>query len=352
MRVGAERQAEMPGVFRTVIGLRLRAQYCLHHLCLFALVGHILQHAVEQAGGDDLPQRKIAPEGGEIFLQRDQLLAAWRFVDAIDHGRGLVFQCLCRRDIGGDHEILDHPMRVEPFANGDFGNLALIVEHDPPFGQFEFERIALVACGGEHFPACPQVLQPFVRLARIDPCLRVLVSDIRRNPHNGSAELLFEHLTLRIDMQMAHHRRAILALLERADIGTQHFGQHGHDAVGEIDRIAAFARLAVKRAGWADVKRYIGDCDHRLEAALPVRFGPDRIVMVARIGGVDGDNGQVAEVFALVCAQRQLRRELRFLKCCLGEDMRNAVLGDCNQRKRLGRERIAQNLDHLHARAG
>src|SRR3546814_6609273 len=43
VRVGRQRQAEMPGVARPVIGLHLAAQHRFHHLHLFGLVAHILE---------------------------------------------------------------------------------------------------------------------------------------------------------------------------------------------------------------------------------------------------------------------------------------------------------------------
>ncbi len=137
MRIGAEREAEMPGISRPVIGLRLAAQHRFHHQRLFRRVGNILDHAVEQPRRNDLPQRHVLADGLEVIAQRDQLLARRRFVHAIHDRAGLAFERLGRRDIGRDHEILDHTVRVEAFAHGDFGNAALLVEHHPAFWQVE-----------------------------------------------------------------------------------------------------------------------------------------------------------------------------------------------------------------------
>jgi len=155
MGVAAQRKPEMPGIARSVIGLHLAAQHRLHHLRLFSLVAHILEHAIEQRGGDDLAQRELAPEGGEIVTQSKQLLARRRFMHPVNHRRGLGLERLGRRDIGGDHEILDHAVRVEPFAHSDFRDLALLVEHHAAFGQFEFERVASVARLLQRPPAGP-----------------------------------------------------------------------------------------------------------------------------------------------------------------------------------------------------
>ena len=53
---------------------------------------------------------------------------------------------------------------------------------------------------------------------------------------------------------MAGHGRAVFPGAQGTNIGAEYFGQHRHDPVGKIDRIAALAGLAVKRAAGADVK--------------------------------------------------------------------------------------------------
>ena len=71
------------------------------------------------AGLDHLAERELDPERLQIILERDQLLAARRLVDAVHDRRLLRLQRLGRGDIGGDHIILDQPVRVEPLARRD-----------------------------------------------------------------------------------------------------------------------------------------------------------------------------------------------------------------------------------------
>ena len=69
--------------------------------------------------------------------------------------------------------------------------------------------------------------------------------------------------------------------------------QHRHDTVGKVNGIAALQRLAVERAVRSDVVRHVGDGDQQVPAAgiagIVVRFGPDRVVEVAGVFAVDGD---------------------------------------------------------------
>src|SRR3546814_12820234 len=71
-----------------------------------------------------------------------------------------------------------------------------------------------------------------------------------------------------VDDEMARHRGAVLPGFERADARRQSFGKHRHDLVGEIDAVAAPARLAVEVAVGADIIADVGDRGDREETAL------------------------------------------------------------------------------------
>jgi hypothetical protein len=73
--------------------------------------------------------------------------------------------------------------------------------------------------------------------------------------------------------------------------------------------------------------------------------------MVARVAGVDGDDGQMGEVLALVRAERFAGGDLGLLQHILREDMRNAMLVDGDQAEGARRQRIAQHHRHPHPRA-
>ena len=73
--------------------------------------------------------------------------------------------------------------------------------------------------------------------------------------------------------------------------------------------------------------------------------------MIARVAGVDRDDRQVAQILAVILAERQLGRTLRFLNRLWREGVGDAVLVDRDQAERLGGERIAQDIGNLDARA-
>src|SRR5207248_8259888 len=104
--------------------------------------------AVERARLDHLPKREFDSEGLQIILERDQLLAAWRLVDPVHHGRLLRFERARRRYVRGDHEILDEAVRIETITRRDRQDAPLLVKHHSPLRQVELERVALLP-GGE-----------------------------------------------------------------------------------------------------------------------------------------------------------------------------------------------------------
>ncbi len=155
MRVAAQRQAEMPLIGGRIIGLGLGAQHLLHHLRAEIRLADPIQDMVERRRPDHLAQREGDAIGLQIILQRGQLLARGRFVDAV-HDRGLLrLQRLGGGDVGGDHVILDQPVRIEPRTRRDREDAPLLIQHHPSFGQVEVERLARIPRLGQRPPAVP-----------------------------------------------------------------------------------------------------------------------------------------------------------------------------------------------------
>ena len=143
-------------------------------------------------GLDHLAEREFQVEGREIVLERDQFLAARRLVDAIHDRRLLRLQRPGGRDVGGDHEVLDQPVRVEPIARRDRRDAPLLVEHHPALGDVELQRLALVAGREQGAPCAPE------RLERgADQLLRNRAFDFR---HRAGRRADFDpFLTRRVD---------------------------------------------------------------------------------------------------------------------------------------------------------
>ena len=100
------------------------------------------------------------------------------------------------------------------------------------------------------------------------------------------------------------------------------------------------------------VEGHVGDGDDRFEAAFVggvfVGFGPDRVVVIARVGRVDGDERDFAQVDAAFDGGR--RRAFGFVDDVGGELIGDAVGVDGDQADRLGFRHAADAFDDARAR--
>ena len=111
--------------------------------------------------------------------------------------------------------------------------------------------------------------------------------------HQAAGEAVGALVAVGVEDQADGDAGAVGAVDERAEVAGQPVGQHRHDAVGEVGRVAAAAGLAVERGAGADVVGDVGDRDPDDVAAgvrrVVVGVGEDGVVVVAGVGGVDGD---------------------------------------------------------------
>ena len=142
--------------FGRIARLHLRPQHLLHDLGPRVMLADARQEVVEGRRLDHLAKRELDVEGLQILLERDQLLAARPLVDAVHHRRFLLLQRLGRGDVGGDHIILDQPVRVQSLARRDRQDAALLVEHDAALGEVELEGFTTVTIGEQRAPTGPQ----------------------------------------------------------------------------------------------------------------------------------------------------------------------------------------------------
>ena len=231
-------------------------------------------------------------------------------MNAVDQRLALLFQRLGGRNVGLDHHLFDQLVRIETFRNMHAVDRAVFPENDLAFRHVELKRLAPVAPALHHLIGMPQGFKDrlqqraglLVRLA-VDRRLRLLVGELGRTLHHDAVEGVACLAPLMREDHAHGKRRPVDALAQRAEIIRDPFGQHRHDAVREIDGVAALQRLAIQRRFRPDVIGDVGDC-HRHDHAIgivgrSIQLGKDGVVMVLGIMRVDGDQRQVAPVFPM-----------------------------------------------------
>ena len=158
-------------------------------------------------------------------------------------------------------------------------------------------------------------------------------------------------------MRTASAGRSTSPSLQRAEVVGDTLGQHRHDAVREIDRIAALERFAVEGGAGTGHTRIRQRWRRRRSPRLDCRARGRvrhrrRLVMVLGVGRIDGDQrharanpcGGSCPTGLGICRPHAVR--------CGGEDIGNAVGMDGDHRDRLFGGHRTDDRQHLGAGAG
>jgi hypothetical protein len=135
------------------------------------------------------------------------------------------------------------------------------------------------------------------------------------------------------DHDAHRERRARFMRAQRAQIVGDALRQHRHDAIGEVDRVAADECLAIKPGARSHIMGDVRDRDAQHMAAgiggIGVGFGVHRVVVILGVGRVDGDERHVAPVLAPGKLGRP--RGVGLLDHVMGKHVANAVRRDRDQ---------------------
>ena len=130
MRIGAQRQPEMPKVLGEIIGLRHRPQR--RHVDQLVVLGAFgaRQQLVQMRRLQHLPLGQNQTRGSGDFAQCFQLFGAGLFVDTEQQWGFLGDQSFGRRDIRQHHEFFNQPVRIQPFFVLNRRHLSCVTQHD------------------------------------------------------------------------------------------------------------------------------------------------------------------------------------------------------------------------------
>ena len=79
-------------------------------------------------------------------------------------------------------------MGIQPFTDRDLGDLALLIQHDPPLGQIQIERITSGPRLRQAFPGGPKIAEVFVGITLVDTRLRLFIGDHFGDADDGAGE--------------------------------------------------------------------------------------------------------------------------------------------------------------------
>ena len=185
----------------------------------------------------------------------------------------------------------------------------MVVQHHLAFGQIEIERSPLQPGSEQCAESCIQMQQRYAEvvvgvLGRLD----LLVGHPRGTAHQSAAEAMAGLAAGAVDPHFHEQTAAVFVRPQTAPAVGQSLRQHRHDAIGEVDAVAARFRRAIESRTGPHVMRDVGDGDDQAKAAglVWIGFGEHRVVEVARIGAVDRYQLDVAQVGA--AAQRHPAR--------------------------------------------
>src|SRR5580704_10183385 len=208
--------------------------------------------------------------------------------------------------IGGEHELFDEAMRDVAFAANDADHAILRVEFDDAFGKIEVDGAVFVAARiqeqRELFHVAEMRRERLIALGgfgvAFEHFVDVGVRHALRRLDDAARHARAGHVAARVEFHQRAHDEAIFARLERTHSVGKRFGKHGDGAIGKINAGAAETRFVVERRCGADVVRDVGDVNLQTPCAVGFVLDVYGVVEVARGFAVDGDDGQMAEIFA------------------------------------------------------
>ena len=354
VRVGVIRQAEVARVVHRVDGLLHRTQQQRVDLRRVGPAVHGLGDGLYLRGLRVVAQGHAHAQGTQHGLQRHALLRRGAFVHAEEARMFGVSNVLGRADVGRQHRLFDQPVRIGPHTRHDLLDAATVVADDLRLSGLEVHRTAfgaLLEQGAVHLVQVQQVRQDVgtsaglgaTRVGQHGRHFGVREAGVRIDDRR--VELVGVDAAVGGHEHVADHRQALDIGVQRTQAVGKLLGQHRNDAAREVHRGGAVVGVFVQRLAGLDVVADVGNghdqtpaFECRLAAAAFEGLAVHRVVEVARVFAVDGDEGHVGKIdTVLAVGGAQL------------------VGQRCGLRQRLGRELVRhfvlahRDLD-LHAR--
>ncbi len=308
----------------------------------------------------------VERRGERVAQRRDELLEAFdleqvgRLVHAVERRHVVLFEKGRDRLVRHEHELFDDAMRDVALEHEDVLDGARRVEDDVRFRQVEVDRTAPAPPAVEDLEELAHALEARHERLVPPPQLHVALEDavhlvvrhagvavyhpvVKARVHDAAAP---------VDLHHARLHQPIDVRPQAAEPGRELRGEHVHGALGEVHRRGARGGLAVERAALPHVVRDVGDVHREAIVAVVEHVHRHRIVEVAGVLAVYGDDDLAAEIGAAFDVGRvHFVAEASCLRESLvGVPVGNAVLADDDLRVDARRVDVAEHLGHAPER--
>ncbi len=333
MRVGLVGQTEVAVVGRGVDRLLHRAQQHDVDLLRVGAVFGGVGDRLELRGRRLFGEREVQAQRFQVVGQRLALLRRRAFVHAVQRRVLVLRDEVGRANVGGQHRLFDHAVRVVARARNDLFDAAVVVADDLCFRGFELDGAALGALlqqRAKNFVQMDQVRHEFItprrfRTPRVGQNRRHLgVGEARLRMHHRRVELIALDLAVGCDHHVADHAQAVHIRVQRAQAVGEFFRQHRDDAARKVNRSRALVGVFVERLAGAHIVADVGNRYQQTPARGLFRFAfagrghrlaVHRVVEVARVFAVDRHQRHVGQVDAVLqVGGAQLLRQRRGLR--------------------------------------
>ena len=228
--------------------------------------------------------------------------------------------------VGQQHEFLNQLMGDVVLNSAHFADAPLRIEKHLVLRHVEIQRTGakpgLAQFLREPVGVLKHLLRFVLRLALEDRhSLLVGVAVFGADDRGMKTSLLHPPTVGQHELHAA--RQPVDVRLERAQLITQLLRQHRDDAIHEIGRVAAAARLLVQCALRRHVMGHVGNVHPQSPAPTLNSFQRDRVVKIPRVHRVDGDHEIITAIHPPpAIGLRHLRAEASGLSHDLGRESR------------------------------
>ena len=239
-------------------------------------LAHLLEHLLQPLRLEITGQVEVQAAQRQEALQVLHAVFLGHPVDAEQRRHAMALEEACRLDVGGDHALLDHAVRVVARVGADAGDPAGLVDQHLELGRLEIQRATRLAPAPQRAVHLVQGLQhgqhgrQFGARGRIAFHQRrrhAAVGEARRRTHQCRIEARARYPALAADAHLADHAQSRHLRHQRTQLVRQLLGQHRHHPLREVNRRRSLARLGVERAAWRDVVAHVRDRHQQPEAA-------------------------------------------------------------------------------------